>query len=58
MIHVFGRMFLLSVDIELRFEPAALLPNEGGPEFPSWHFLATGRAIRRRREILHVADEP
>ena len=58
MIHVLERMLLLSVDIELRFEPPALLPNKGSPEFPSWHFLTTGRAARRRREILHVVNEP
>ena len=58
MIHVLGRMRLHSVKIELRFEPPALLPYKGGPEFPSWHFLATGRATRRRREILHVENEP
>ena len=58
MIHALGQMLLLSVEIELRFEPPALLPYKGGPEFPSWHFLATGRAVRRRGEILHVVNEP
>jgi hypothetical protein len=57
-IHVLGRMLLLLVEIELSFEPPALLAYKGGPEFPSWHFLATGRAIRRRGEILRVVNEP
>ena len=58
MIHVLWRMLFLLVEIELRFEPPALLPDKGGPEFPSWHFLATGRAVRRRREIRYVVNEP
>ena len=31
---VLGRMLLLSVEIELRSEPHALLSYKGGPEFP------------------------
>ena len=58
MIHVLGQMLLLTVEIELRAEPPALLPYKGGPDLTSWHFLAAGRAVRRRRGILHVVDEP
>jgi hypothetical protein len=54
---VLGRMHLLSVEIELSFEPPELLPNKDGSEFSSWHFLAASRAVRRRREILRVVNE-
>lgn len=58
LIYVLGRMLLLSVEIELSFEPPELLPNKDGSEFSSRHFLATSRAVRRRREILRIVNDP
>ena len=55
---VLGRMLLLSVEIELSFEPPELLPYKGGSEVSSRHVLAASRAVRRRREILRVVNEP
>ena len=58
LIYVLAGMLLLSVEIELSFEPPELLPYKGGSEFSSRHLLAASRAVRRRREILRVVNDP
>jgi hypothetical protein len=58
LVHGFGRVNLLFVEIELSLKPSEVLTYRGTPRFSPWHLVPTGGALRRCREIPRIVNDP